>query len=53
MTVDIEWKNGILVSGTLVVESNVRQRPVQVVYHNRILASFNTVSGMKKVIRSL
>ncbi|KAF8954807.1 glycoside hydrolase family 95 protein [Flammula alnicola] len=52
ITVDLKWSKGRPTSATFSVDvgTNVRQRPVKVVYAGRVLASFETSAGLKKRI---
>jgi alpha-L-fucosidase 2 len=52
ITVDLAWSKGKPTSATFTVDTgtNVRQRPVNVVYDGRVLTSFTTSSGLQKSI---
>ncbi|KAF8157029.1 glycoside hydrolase family 95 protein [Crassisporium funariophilum] len=52
ISVDLQWREGKLTSASFTVDSNtnVRPRPVQVVYQGRVLSSFITSAGLKKDI---
>lgn len=52
ISIDMQWKEGKLTGSMLTVDSssNVRQRPVRVVYNSRVLASFDSEAGMEKRI---
>ncbi|KAF9479521.1 glycoside hydrolase family 95 protein [Pholiota conissans] len=51
ITVDVKWSKGKLTEATFTVDAaqNIRQRPVEVIYASRVLGSFTTSSGLKKV----
>jgi len=50
ITVNLQWKDGKPTSASFLVDSKVAARPVQVVYQNKVLASFTTSSGLSKTI---
>lgn len=49
ISIDMQWKQGKLTGSMLTVEagSNVRQRPVRVVYGGQVLASFHSEAGLE------
>jgi len=54
MTVDVEWKGGKLVGGTITVNQNAmgQRRNVQVVYGGKVISSFTTSPGLTKTLRA-
>ncbi|KAJ7472265.1 glycoside hydrolase family 95 protein [Mycena galericulata] len=52
MTVTFKWKAGKPTSASFTVDASVVPRPVQVVFGNKVVASFTTSPGLSKTITS-
>ncbi|KAJ6567710.1 glycoside hydrolase family 95 protein [Mycena vulgaris] len=52
MTVNLQWKGGKPTSASFKADASVVPRPVQVVFGNKIVASFTTSSGLSKTLTS-
>lgn len=52
MTVNLAWKGGKPTSASFKADANVVPRPVQVVFANKVVASFTTSAGLSKTITS-
>ncbi|KAJ7103723.1 glycoside hydrolase family 95 protein [Mycena epipterygia] len=52
MTVNLAWKGGKPTSASFKADASVAPRPVQVVFANKVVASFTTSAGLSKTITS-
>lgn len=52
MTVNLQWKNGKPTSASFHADANAVPRPVQVVFGNKMVASFTTSAGLRMTITS-
>ncbi|KAJ7040795.1 glycoside hydrolase family 95 protein [Mycena alexandri] len=52
ITVNLAWKGGKPTSASFQVDSSIVPRPVQVVFGNKVVASFTTSAGLRKTVTS-
>ncbi|KAF7369037.1 Glycoside hydrolase family 95 protein [Mycena venus] len=52
ITVNLQWKAGKPTSASFHVDASVVSRPVQVVFGNKVVASFTTSPGLSKTVTS-
>ncbi|KAJ7868836.1 glycoside hydrolase family 95 protein [Mycena leptocephala] len=52
ITVNLAWKAGKPTSASFHVDASIVPRPVQVVFGNKVVASFTTSSGLSKTVTS-